>query len=617
MVWLKRIWRGAIVVKDGLALIALLMFFGALLVFFAGAPNPGEVRGGALLLDLDGAIVEQPEAVDPAAAITGAVPSFRQYRARDVIHALDTAAKDRAIKAVVLDLDGFVGGGQVVLQDVADAIRRVRAAKKPVLARATAYTDDGYLLAASASEIWLDPMGDVLLTGPGGTRPYFKGLADRLAINVHVYRAGKYKAFVEPYILERQSPEAREADAALYGALWADWQASVKKARPQADFAPLLTDPAGAAAGKDLAQSQLALKLVDKLGDEMAFGKRVAEIVGKDSDKGDRDYNRTDLDAYVSLNPIPSGGDAVGVVTIAGNIVDGEAGPGSAGGDSIATLIDTAATDSSVKALVLRIDSPGGSAFASEKIRRAVEGVKARKKPVIVSMANVAASGGYWIAMGADRIYAEPGTVTGSIGVFGIIPTFERSAARYGVTTDGVRTTPFSGQIDLLGGTTPEVDRLLQAGVEGTYRKFLGLVANARKLPAARVAEIAEGRVWDGGTARQIGLIDAFGSLDEAVMDAAKRVGLDPKTASRRWIEPQPDLLAWLLGDLLTGAPPAQARDAISLVVRAREAELAAAFRDAANTIAGPGVQVRCLACPTAPAASTLAPRTLLNRIFG
>ena len=263
MNWLRRIWKWLVAVKDGLALVALLLFFGTLLMFMSGSSDPANARGGALLLSLDGVMVEQPEEADPLAFVSGNAPAFAQYRASDVIRALDLAAKDDDIKTVVLDLDSFVGGGQVVLQDVARAIGRVKAAKKPVLAFATGYSDDAYLLAAQASEIWLDPMGAVLFAGPGGTQPYFKGLLDRFGVNVRVYRVGKFKSFDEPYTREGQSDEARAANQALATALWDDWQAHIRKARPAANFGALLADPAAAAEGKDLARAALDLKLVD------------------------------------------------------------------------------------------------------------------------------------------------------------------------------------------------------------------------------------------------------------------------------------------------------------------------------------------------------------------
>ncbi len=600
---LKRIWRGMVALKDGLALIALLLFFGTLFMFMSASGDPANMRGGALMLDLDGVIVEQPEDVDPLTLIQGGGPSFTQFRARDVIRALELAAKDDDIETVVLNLDGFMGGGQVVLQDVAAAIDKVKAAKKPVLAYATGYFDDSYLLAAHASEIWLNPLGAALFAGPGGSQPYFKGLLDQYGVNVKVYRVGKFKSFVEPFTRDGQSDEARAANQQLADALWTDWQAHIRRARPAANIAALVTDPAAAAAGKGLAQTALDLKIVDKLADETAFGAYVAGKVGSDEDEGPADYNRTDLASYLIANPESGSGDGVAVVTIAGEIVDGEAGAGSAGGDTVERHVHAAIANDDVKALVVRIDSPGGSALASEKMRLAIQAARAKKLPVIVSFGNVAASGGYWAAMASDRIYAEPATITGSIGVFGIIPTFENTLAKYGVKSDGVRTTPMSGQPDILGGITPATDRILQAGVEDIYGRFTNMVATARKLPLARVQDVAQGRVWDGGSARQIGLIDAFGSLDDAVAEAAKRAGLEAKDVRRIEIEEGQGFLSWLLSGFSIRTKQSHPADLMSQLSLRNQALAFAGFRDGARVMTGPAVQVRCMSCPASPVA--------------
>jgi protease IV len=615
-VYLKRFWGWAMTLKDGLALIALLLFFVVLFRLMSGGPHPSDTRGGALLVNLDGALVEQVESADPKAIVLGDAPLMAQTRGSDVIHALRTAAKDSDIKAVVLNLDRFIGGGQVLLQDVAGALDEVRAAKKPVLAFATGYSDDSYLLAAHASEVWLDPMGAVLLTGPGGTRPYFKGLIDRLGVNVHVYRVGKFKSFVEPYLLTKQSDEARSAGQALVDSIWGDWKRHVASARPQANIAPLLADPSSA--GKDLAKAAIALKLVDKLGTETAFAQRVATLTGADEDKGPDDFNRTSLAAYLQANPPKSRGEKIGIVTVAGAIVDGQAPSGSAGGDTIAALIHSAVADEDMKALVVRVDSPGGSAFASEKIRLAMADARAKKLPVIVSMGNVAASGGYWVAMGGDKVFAEPATITGSIGVFGIIPTFETTAARYGVTTDGVKTTALSGQPDIIGGTSPETDRLLQNGVEDIYGRFLSLVSVSRKLPIEKVNELAQGRVWDGGAARQLGLVDAFGSLDDAVAEAAKRAGIEADDVQRVSIEPQPGFLTQVLASLGVHSEAALPRDIVSKLALRERINLMAGFADAGQVLTGPAVQVRCLSCPPSlrPVAQPTSFLSLFDRFF-
>ncbi len=615
MKFVRGAWRILVGIKDALVLIAMLLFFGALYAFMSSMPNPAGGKDGALLIALNGPIVEQPAAISPADVLLGNGPVGREYRLADVLHALDRAAKDDAVKTVVLDLDIFAGAGQVALENVGEALDRVKAANKPVLAFATGYFDDSYLLAAHATEVWLDPMGAALIAGPGGSQPYFKGLIDRLGVNVKVYRVGSFKSAVEPYTLTEASPEARAANQALADALWNNWKTNVSSARPKAQLAAYTADPRAAisGAGGDLAKAALAAGMVDRIGDRVAFGKRVAVLAGKDEKTAPGDFNYRTLRQYVAANPPRTGGNVIGIATVAGSIVDGEAPAGTAGGTTIAKLITRGLAENELKALVLRVDSPGGSALAAEEIRQAVAQAKAKGLPVVVSMGNVAASGGYWVAMGANKVFAEPSTITGSIGVFGILPTFENTLGRYGVTSDGVRTTPLSGQPDIIAGTTPETDSLLQAGVEDIYTRFLALVSASRKMPVERVNEVAQGRVWDGGTARQLGLVDAFGSLDEAVAEAARLARVEVDSTSRLYLQEQPD---WITSFFLSDEEDAQARtDIFTRLVRRQQALLLAGLTDAQALLTGPAVQARCLSCPATPrAVSTKLP--LLTHIY-
>ena len=607
----KTVWTLLVGLKDLLVLALMLLFFGLLLIGMFSSPNPAGSKKGALLISLQGVLVEQAEEPDPRELLTGQATLIKQTELRDVVRALEAAAKDDATKTVVLDLDSFFGAGQVVLSDVAAALNKVRAAKKPILAYATAYTDDSYFLAAHATEVWLNPMGAVAFAGPGGSQPYFKGLIDRLGVNVHVYRVGKYKSFVEPFTRSDQSPEARESSQALVDALWEDWRNRITTARPKAALSAAIANPVGA--GGDLAKAAQAYGLIDRLGDRSAFDDRVAEIAGADTDDKAHGYKHIDLAAWILNHPEKASGDAIGVVQVVGAIVDGEAAAGTAGGDTIARLINDAVADKKLKALVVRVDSPGGSALASEVIRRAMLDAKKAGLPVVVSMGNVAASGGYWVATGGDKIFAEPSTITGSIGVFAVLPTFENTAARYGVTADGVRTTPLSGQPDIIGGTTPELDRYIQSGIDATYARFLNLVSTNRKLPADKVAEIAQGRVWHGGTARQLGLVDSFGTLNDAVAEAAKRAKLDPAKVRQLWLKSEPGFLSAFLGGFSAKATNAGHRDAVSRLAAIQEARLMAGFRAAGDVAAGPVIQVRCMACPS-PALPM--PRRALTRLI-
>jgi protease IV len=608
----KLAWGVLVGVKDGLVLIFMLLFFGALYAVMSADPNAARGKGGALLLAFDGPIVDQKTEIDARSFLLGDGTVGTQYQLDDVLNALDVAATDDDIKTVVLDLDRFAGAGRVALQNIGERLDKVKAAKKPVLAFATGYFDQNYSLAAHASEVWLDPMGAAAIAGPGGRQPYFKGLVDRFGVNVHVYRVGKYKSFVEPYTLKQQSPEAKAANQALADVIWADWQARVAKARPKAQLAAFIKDPLAGTSGNgaSLAEASLKAGMVDKLGDYTAFSARVAALAGDDEDAREG-FRSSRIADYIKANPRSTSGDAVGIIHVAGPIVDGEAPGGSAGGDTVSALIGEGLAKKNLKALVLRVDSPGGSALASEKIRLALMEAKKAGLPVIVSMGNVAASGGYWVAMAGDKIFAEPSTITGSIGVFGIIPSFENTLGRYGVTSDGVTTTPLSGQPDFIGGFNPETDNLIQTSVENIYTRFLQLVSASRKLPLEKVAEIAQGRVWDGGTARQLGLVDAFGSLDDAVAEAAKRAKIAPDDVRRVVLAPNESYLSGLLAGW--GTAKTSRSDIITRLVRQQQAAFVAGIGDAASVITGPAVQVRCLSCP--PTVISPAPINIFTQI--
>lgn len=622
-----KVWRLLVGIKDGLVLMFLLLFFAMLFAVLSARPSPAQVHEGALLLDLDGVIVEEPSVIDPFEALLAQEAPIREYSARDLVRALDAAATDKRIKAVVFDLSRFLGGGQVHLQAIGEAIDRVRAADKPVLTYALGYGDDAMLLAAHASEVWLDPMGGAIVAGPGGTRLYYRGLIDRLKINARIYKVGTYKAAVEPYARSNMSDEARENIGAVYASLWEEWKANVLKSRPRLKLDTITSDPAGwvEQSRGDLAKAALAAGLVDKLGDRVAFGERVAGIVGDDKwdDRPGR-FARTELDPYLVDTAPRRKGRPIGVITIAGEIVDGDEGPGIAGGDRIARLLDRALTKD-LAALIVRVDSPGGSVLASEEIRRAILRHKAKKIPIAVSMANVAASGGYWVSTPADRIFAQPETVTGSIGVFAVVPTLENTLGEIGVKADGVRTTPLSGQPDFLAGFTPPVDRILQASVQNTYAQFLERVANARKMSTQAVDEIGQGRIWDGGTARQKGLIDQFGGIEEAAQWAAKQAKLEDGEWYLEDLGGQREAYDALIRQLLFAKPEDRGASLDLFGQMAWRQRLLGErlLADLERLIGARGVQAYCLECPrgvsAAPGArhrEAQASASLLERVF-
>ncbi|HEX7822989.1 MAG TPA: signal peptide peptidase SppA [Sphingobium sp.] len=623
MAFIKGAWRILMVVKDALVLLFLIGFFALIYAAIAAvrpAPAPAQ---GALYVSIDGALVEQPADASPL-ALVGQTQSAPEYRLRDVVHAIETAADDGTIKAVVVDLSRFTGAGHVAAQRLGAAMDKARKAGKPVLTYAQQYDDSGYQIAAHASEVWMSPFGFVAIAGPGGNQLYYKGLIDRLGVTTHIYRVGTYKSFVEPYIRADQSPAAREASQALASALWTNWIDTVRHARPKAQVAAYAADPMLVARdfNGDAGKAALARGLVDRLGDDYGFAERVTQIAGADA-KNAGTYAAITLEDYLRRHPANRDQGKVGVVTVAGEIVDGEAGPGTAGGTSIAKLIDDALADDSIKALVVRVDSPGGSVTAAEAIRQSVLQVHKAGLPVVISMGNVAASGGYWISTAGDRIFAEPSTITGSIGVFGILPSFEGTLAKIGVTSDGVRTTPLSGEPDVTGGVSPAFDAIAQSTVEHVYRQFVGLVATARRLPAAQAEKIAEGRVWDGGSARQLHLVDSFGGLEDAVAEAARRARLTGGDARPRWLDPSLDPVSRIMASLSArmsagygmgmgmGATTRPAAfDWLTLQARKREQAAMSALYQARTMLSGSAIRADCLECrgygapAAAPAAS-------------
>ncbi|MEM7689049.1 MAG: signal peptide peptidase SppA [Pseudomonadota bacterium] len=626
-----KFWRFLVGIKDALVLIFMLLFFTALFAALSASPSPAQVREGALYIDLTGVVVEERAIIDPFQALTSSGSTPTQHQARDIVRALDAAAGDDRIKAVVMDLTTFLGGGQVHMQEIAEAMDRVRKTEKPVLTYALGYGDDHMHLASHASEVWLDPMGGAMIAGPGGSYLYYADLLEQLSVNARVYRVGEFKSAVEPFLRNSMSAQARENLESLHAALWEEWKANVAKARPEADFDPILRDPVSwvEASDGDLAKASLAAGLVDTLGDRVTFGERVAELVGGDQWNDEPGaYAKTDLGPFLADHPVPTSGKAIAVVTVAGDIVDGEAGPGTAGGTRIARLLDKALNDD-IAGLVVRVNSPGGSVLASETIRLAIERYRAKDIPVAVSFANVAASGGYWVAMAGDRVFAQPETITGSIGVFAVLPTFEGTANRLGVNADAVRTTPLSGQPDFIGGLTPEADAILQAGVSDTYRDFLQIVSNARNIPTDQLDRIAQGRVWDGGTARQINLVDQFGGMPEALAWVASQAGLDKGAWHPRYLAEPIDGTQAFIQQLLTSAAapsePARTGDLFSQAAQSRQRTLAQIMADVERLTGEAGVQAYCLECPTSPAwvrpqnsgRQTLSTLTLLRETLG
>lgn len=608
------IWRVAVGIKDFLVLMLLILFFVGISAAISQGRSVKVPDGGALVLGFNGPIVEQAAEVSPFDAASGNVAS--EVQARDVVRAIDRAAADARIKALVLELDGLAGAGQANITSINNAVQRFRKAGKPVHAWATSYADDGWLLAAGANRIWLNPLGGVLLAGPGGSAPYIAGLLNKLRIDINVFRVGTYKSFVEPFTRTAASPEAKAADQALANSLWTSWQAEGRRLRSRADVAAYVAQLPQRLGrfGGDGARAALDAGLVDELASRDQFEQAMAKLVGTGDPQPWGRYQGIGLDDYLSATKPASTGDAVGVVYVVGNIVDGEADRGTAGSATIrAALTQALADNPDIKALVVRVDSGGGSVTASEEIRAALLAAKADGLPVVTSFGPVAASGGYWVGTAGDVIMAQPATITGSIGVFAIIPSFGRALADVGITSDGVTTTPYSGQPDILAGLSPQVGQVLQQGVEDTYRRFLTIVGAARKLAPADVDKVGQGRVWSGAQAQPLKLVDQFGGLDEAVALAASKAGIKGAPRVIDIEKPEPPWAMALKG--LTGAEAAnpQGRGMFGRLVAQSQARLGIAARQLLALSSGEAatMQAVCVAC-TAAGTPQLPPRHAL-----
>lgn len=516
-----------------------LLLIGAIWLAFQGGPTPRMENNVALVIYPSGQLVEARDD-DPAQRffeeLAGEPPS--QTPVRDLTEALEKGAQDPRVALAVLKLDQMWGAGFGQLQEVETAVKAFRAAGKPVYAYGPMYDQAGYLVAAQADEVTLDPLGIVMIEGLDVYQNYFKEGLDKLGVNVHIFRVGEYKSAVEPFERNDMSAEAREASLEWLNDLWLTYRQEAGGARklPESAVQQYVVDMAASLKqnGGDAAALAVASKLVDKVETQQQFRARIAETVGWDDERGTfrqvhhREY--LDILGHEKKLDSPSADKIIELVVVQGEIIDGNSEPGFAGADTVARQLSEARLDEDVAAVVLRVESPGGSVFASERIRRELQALQEDGRPVVVSMSNVAASGGYWIAMDADEIWAHDTTITGSIGIFALLPTLEKPLAKLGIHTDGVGTTPLAGAFRLDRPLTPEVATVVQTQLEQGYRLFTEGVAQARELPIEKVREIARGRVWSGADAKALGLVDQIGGFKDAVASAAKLASLEPGT---------------------------------------------------------------------------------------
>ena len=576
----------------------------AILLALVAAPfsdeGPEVPDRGALVLNLEGYLVEEKTAVDPVAFLRSGERPIETHL-RSVLESLEYAQADDRIGWVVLELDQFGGGLMPHLEQVADALKAFKSNGKPVIAASRAYNQSALLIAAEADEILMNAEYSAMPEGFSAYRMYFKRLLTDFDVNVNLFKVGRYKSAAEPYFRDSMSLEDKEARLEYLSAWWQTYTDRIEVARglePGAldghlnDMKSLLARSDG-----NLGKVALEMGVVDQLMTEEAMRDHLLEKIGAEDDE--THYAGIDYQNYLREQAAFNVSDAeskVAVITASGSIVDGYADRGQIGSLSLVEQIHQAVEDDAVKALVLRVNSGGGSKTASEIIRQSLLAVQADGKPVVASFGGVAASGGYWISASADKIFAAPTTITGSIGIFGVIPTFEKTLDRYGVSTDGVTTTPLAGAASLERGIQPEFAALIQATIEAGYQQFIELVANSRGMTTAAVDEIAQGRVWTGANAKNLGLVDEIGDLDAAIEAAAALAEID--TYDVWHVEPERSTQEEII-EALTAQIAAWAPTRAPSILDRLQSRLRQEFR-AINALNDPmHAYVICTDCPT------------------
>ena len=543
---------------------------------------------GALLLDISGVIVDKPSSTNRLGVIGrqlfGASSDRLQENSLfDIVNTIRQAKDDRNITGIVMDLKNFAGADQPSMQYIGKALREFRDSGKPVFAVGDSYSQGQYYLASFANKIWLSPQGTVDLHGFATNGLYYKSLLDKLKVSTHVFRVGTYKSAVEPFIRDDMSPAAREADSRWIGELWQNYLNTVAANRqiPAQQVFPgaqAMLDGLSKVDG-DTAKYALDNKLVDALASNAEVEKALTKQFGWS--KAENNYRAISYYDYSLKTPADTG-DGIGVVFANGAIMDGEETPGNVGGDTTASQIRDARLDPKVKAIVLRVNSPGGSVSASEVIRAELAAAKAAGKPVVVSMGGMAASGGYWISTPASYIVANPSTLTGSIGIFGVINTVENSLDSIGVHTDGVATSPLA-DVSVTKSLPPEVQQMMQLSTENGYKRFITLVADARKSTPAQIDKIAQGHVWTGQDAKANGLVDSLGDFDDAIAKAAELAKL--KQWHLEYYQDEPTFFDRIM-DSMSGSVRAMLPEAIQAMLPAPLATAASAVKAESDKLA-------------------------------
>lgn len=569
----------------------------------SGSDSKETASRGALLLDISGVIVDKPDSSQRFSKLSRQLLGASSDRLQenslfDIVNTIRQAKDDRNITGIVMDLKNFAGGDQPSMQYIGKALKEFRDSGKPVYAIGENYSQGQYYLASFANKIWLSPQGVVDLHGFATNGLYYKSLLDKLKVSTHVFRVGTYKSAVEPFIRDDMSPAAREADSRWIGELWQNYLNTVAANR-QITAQQVFPGAQGVLdgltkTGGNTAKYALDNKLVDALASSAEIEKALTKEFGWS--KADKNYRAISYYDYALKTPADTG-DSIGVVFANGAIMDGEETQGNVGGDTTAAQIRDARLDPKVKAIVLRVNSPGGSVTASEVIRSELAAARAAGKPVVVSMGGMAASGGYWISTPANYIVANPSTLTGSIGIFGVITTVENSLDSIGVHTDGVSTSPLA-DVSITKALPPEAQQMMQLSIENGYKRFITLVADSRNSTPEQIDKIAQGHVWTGQDAKANGLVDSLGDFDDAVAKAAELAKMkqwhleyyvDEPTFFDKVMDNMSGSVRAMLPDTLQAMLPAPLASVASTVKS--ESDKLAAFNDPQNRYAF------CLTC--------------------
>ncbi len=530
--FIRKFWHTITATKNAVGNIIFLILVALIITGIFATETPQIASSTALVINPTGIIVDQKQVVDPFSEfLAGYEEESAETLQRDILEAINTASEDNRIKALVLDFHAMRGASMSKLEEISASIEQFKATGKPVYAFARRYNQAQYYVAAHADKIYIEKLdfggfGGVFLTGIGVYPTYFKDALDKLKITFHIFKAGLYKGAVEPFMRNDMSDEAKTANSGWIGVLWEHYQNTIVKQRgiSAEDFQQYTTHYDQMLVDDGIGPARLAVDqgLIDAIISREEWLEQMKVLVGKSKSS----YQHVTLNNYLlatrpPIETLDPGKRKVAVITASGTIYDGEQPPGQIGGDSMAKLIRDARKDSTIQAIVVRIDSPGGSSSASELIRSELALAQSDGIPVVVSMSGYAASGGYWIASTANKIFSAETTVTGSIGVFAIFPTFEESLAELGIRSDGVGTTALSGSFNSFKEINPQLENIMQNSVLRTYKRFISLVAEGREQTVEEIDQIAQGRVWAGSTAVELGLVDAIGDLEDAIDSAA------------------------------------------------------------------------------------------------